>query len=222
MQEAAPVLGVKPRVIAGRDEWFFRSLHALLAFLTPRRAPVLARTGVAAFSISLLLPLLASSMVVRPSTQVVVAAATDVQPSAVYELPPLSDRMARPAIPPRDPTPQPTAVAPAPIAVSALPANGSLVSASWYGPGFYENRLPCWQWLATQGLSIQFLPDTWGVAHKTLPCGTMVTLTHGINTVTVPVVDRGPYIAGREFDLSPRVKAALGCTDLCTVEVQIR
>ena len=41
-------------------------------------------------------------------------------------------------------------------------------------------------------------------------------------TVTVPVVDRGPYIAGREFDLSPRVKAALGCTDLCTVLMQIQ
>jgi rare lipoprotein A (peptidoglycan hydrolase) len=50
----------------------------------------------------------------------------------------------------------------------------------------------------------------------------MVTLTHGANTVTVPVVDRGPYIAGREFDLSPRVKAELGCTDLCTVVMQIR
>jgi len=37
----------------------------------------------------------------------------------------------------------------------------------------------------------------------------MVTLTHGTNTVTVPVVDRGPYIAGRELDLSLRVKAAL-------------
>jgi len=35
----------------------------------------------------------------------------------------------------------------------------------------------------------------------------MVTLTHGANTVTVPVVDRGPYIAGRGFDLSPGVKA---------------
>ena len=38
-----------------------------------------------------------------------------------------------------------------------------------------------------------------GVAHKTLPCGTMVTITYNGRTVTVPVVDRGPYIAGREF-----------------------
>ena len=41
----------------------------------------------------------------------------------------------------------------------------------------------------------------------------MVTLVHGANTVTVPVLDRGPYIAGREFDPSPRVKAALDCTE---------
>ena len=132
--------------------------------------------------------------------------------------------------PTAEPTPQPAlpatfaTVAAVPIEITAVPAaaSGSVVTVSWYGPGFYENRLPCWQWLAANGLPIQFLPDTWGVAHKSLPCGTMVTLTHGANTVTVPVVDRGPYIAGREFDLSPRVKAALSCTDLCTVVMQIR
>jgi rare lipoprotein A (peptidoglycan hydrolase) len=35
-------------------------------------------------------------------------------------------------------------------------------------------------------------------------------------------VDRGPYIAGRELDLSPRIKAALGCTDLCTVLMRLK
>jgi hypothetical protein len=119
-----------------------------------------------------------------------------------------------PPAPTRAPTPRPVA------AVAGGP--GVLVTASWYGPGFFENRLPCWQWLQANGLPIQFLPDTWGVAHKTLPCGTMLTLTHGASTITVPVVDRGPYIAGRELDLSPRIKAALGCTDLCTVLMQIR
>ncbi|HLQ05594.1 MAG TPA: septal ring lytic transglycosylase RlpA family protein, partial [Verrucomicrobiae bacterium] len=87
--------------------------------------------------------------------------------------------------------------------------------------GFFENRLPCWQWLQAQDLPIQFLPDTWGVAHKSLPCGTMLVLSHGANTITVPVVDRGPYVAGRELDLSPRIKSALGCTDLCTVVMQL-
>ena len=192
----------------------FRSLNALIALFTPQRAPFVARTGVAVFGLSLLLPLLVSSMIARPNALTIVAATNDlaraevVGPMLIDELPPLPDPIARPI----------------PFAITAVPAsaNGSVVVASWYGPGFYENRLPCWPWLKANGLPIQFLPDTWGVAHKSLPCGTMVTLTHGANTVTVPVIDRGPYIAGREFDLSPRVKAALGCTDLCTVVMQIR
>ncbi len=221
----APVRVTAPlRTVPGRDEWFF--------------APFVARTGVAVFGLSLLLPLLVSSMIARPGAQTIVAATSDLAPASVVgpmvvnELPPLPDPIARPApfaraleaIPQPTPPTAPVRVAAVPIPITAVPAaaNGSVVTASWYGPGFYENRLPCWPWLKANGLPIQFLPDTWGVAHKSLPCGTMVTLTHGPNTVTVPVVDRGPYIAGREFDLSPRVKAELGCSDLCTVVMHIR
>jgi hypothetical protein len=232
------VRSLLPRVMPGRDEWFFRSLNEVLALFSPRRASVLARTGVAVFGLSLLLPMFVSSMVVRPNAQAVVAvatinreAATVSSPMIVNELPPQPDPIARPLLyvlaaqetaQPTTP-PAPVRIAPAPIPITAVPASesGSVVTVSWYGPGFYENRLPCWPWLKARGLPIQFLPDTWGVAHKSLPCGTMVTLTHGANTVTVPVLDRGPYIAGREFDLSPAVKAALGCTDLCTVVMQI-
>jgi hypothetical protein len=56
-----------------------------------------------------------------------------------------------------------------------------------------------------------------GVAHRSLPCGTMVKFRHGNNTVTVPVIDRGPYIAGREWDLTAPAKNALGCGGVCTV-----
>lgn len=208
-----------------------------MALFSPRGASTIARTGVAAFSISMLVPMLFSTLLVRPTAQIAVAGVTDVEivafESAIanqlrtsYDMPPLPDPIARPPSMAK-PTPKPTApprVAAVHIPITAVPAaaSGSVVLASWYGPGFYENRLPCWQWLKARGLPIQFLPDTWGVAHKSLPCGTMVTLTHGANTVTVPVVDRGPYIAGRELDLSPRVKAALGCTDLCTVVMQFR
>ena len=224
-------------VIAGRDEWFFRSLHALLTLFSPASASLIARTGVAVFGVSLLLPIVISNMVARPGGQLV-AATNDARspayelasvqvPGVAHELPRLPDLMARRPSLARatsEPTSPAVRVAAVPIPIAAVPAaaSGSVVIASWYGPGFYENRLPCWPWLKAQGLPIQFLPDTWGVAHKSLPCGTMVTLTHGTNTVTVPVVDRGPYIAGRELDLSPRVKAALGCTDLCTVVMQIR
>ena len=240
MREAS-ASSVRPtfaRAVPGRDEWFYRALNVAISLFTPQRAPFVARTGVAVFGLSLLLPLLVSSMIARPNALTLVAATSDVAPTEVIgpmvinELPPQPDPIARPvpvartveAIPQLTPAVAPERVAAVPIPITAVPAaaNGSVVVASWYGPGFYENRLPCWPWLKANGLPIQFLPDTWGVAHKSLPCGTMVTLTHGANTVTVPVVDRGPYIAGREFDLSPRVKAALGCSDLCTVVMQIR
>lgn len=29
--------------------------------------------------------------------------------------------------------------------------------------------------------------------------------------------DHGPYVGGREFDLGPALKSALGCSDLCHV-----
>jgi rare lipoprotein A len=64
---------------------------------------------------------------------------------------------------------------------------------SWYGPGLYGNKLGCGGTLT---------PGTLGVANKTLPCGSHVTLRHGHRTVRVPVVDRGPYVGGREFDLT--------------------
>jgi hypothetical protein len=187
----------------------------------------IARAGIAVFAISLLMPTLLFSAT-RTTRDVLVADANQVRAaSAAARDVGLPNQVAggprRFATP--EPTPAPTpapTVAPTPVpAVVAAREGGVLITASWYGPGFYENRLPCWQWLQANGLPIQFLPDTWGVAHKTLPCGTMLVLTHGGNTITVPVVDRGPYIPGREIDMSPRIKAELGCTDLCTVLMQI-
>jgi 3D (Asp-Asp-Asp) domain-containing protein len=58
-----------------------------------------------------------------------------------------------------------------------------------------------------------------GVAHKTLPCGTKVTISYHGRTVTVPVIDRGPYIAGREFDLTGATARALGFDGVDTVMV---
>jgi Lytic transglycolase len=48
-----------------------------------------------------------------------------------------------------------------------------------------------------------------GVANKTLPCGTMVTFVYGNRAIRVPVLDRGPYIAGREWDLTGATAEAL-------------
>jgi len=73
--------------------------------------------------------------------------------------------------------------------------------ASWYGPGFYGRRTACGQTL-TGGIK--------GVAHKTLPCGTSVVFRRGDRTVTARVIDRGPYVGGRQWDLAPAIKRALG------------
>jgi rare lipoprotein A (peptidoglycan hydrolase) len=60
----------------------------------------------------------------------------------------------------------------------------------------------------------------YGVAHKTLPCGTAVRMCKQ-RCVTAVVQDRGPFIAGREFDLNPALKGALGCGDICTLHYRV-
>jgi len=80
--------------------------------------------------------------------------------------------------------------------------------ASYYGPGLYGNGVACGGTL---------LPGTLGVANKTLPCGTKVKLRYRGRTVTVPVIDRGPYVAGRDFDLTEATKERLGFPGVGTV-----
>jgi rare lipoprotein A (peptidoglycan hydrolase) len=48
-----------------------------------------------------------------------------------------------------------------------------------------------------------------GVANKTLPCGTEVILRYGGRAIRIPVIDRGPYIPGREWDLTGAAAVAL-------------
>lgn len=73
--------------------------------------------------------------------------------------------------------------------------------ASYYGPGLYGNGVAC-------GGTLE--PGTLGVASKTLPCGAKVTFRYHGRTVTVPVIDRGPYVAGRDFDLTEATRQRLG------------
>lgn len=60
-----------------------------------------------------------------------------------------------------------------------------------------------------------------GVAHKTLPFGTKVKFAYKGKTVTATVVDRGPYVSGREFDLQPAVAHALGVDGLAHLSYAI-
>lgn len=73
--------------------------------------------------------------------------------------------------------------------------------ASWYGPGFFGRRTAC---------GIKLTRRTLGVAHRRLPCGSKVEIYHRGRTVTVPVIDRGPFVRGRTWDLTAATAAALG------------
>lgn len=66
---------------------------------------------------------------------------------------------------------------------------------SWFGPAFYGHRTACGYAMSKSLL---------GVAHRSLPCGTLITFRNPVNgrSLTLPVVDRGPYIYGRQWDLT--------------------
>jgi len=76
---------------------------------------------------------------------------------------------------------------------------------SWYGPGFWGRGGACGMF-GPDGLS----PDDVGVAHRTLPCGTKVTFRYNGVTVHTRVVDRGPYVAGRTWDMTKGLCTLLG------------
>src|SRR5438105_418874 len=203
---------------------------------TPSRPVVrepLVRAGIAAFAFALAVPFVGPSHEAAPRP-VTVASAFEVesfqgiargprpiqdlsQPEAVagVETGPAPRPTGEPA-PPLAPTPRPAVktAAPQPVVLPSLepPSTGGIVIASWYGPGFYGNRTACGQTYSQAIL---------GVAHRTLPCGTLVTLTYGAHSVTVPVIDRGPFVAGRSLDLSYATKLVLGCPDLCTLSMRL-
>ena len=81
-------------------------------------------------------------------------------------------------------------------------------SASWYGPGLYGNGMACGGTLT---------PSTVGVAHRSMPCGTRLTLRHAGRSVRVEVIDRGPFVGGREFDLTGATKNRLNFGSTGTV-----
>ena len=85
--------------------------------------------------------------------------------------------------------------------------------ASYYADYFHGRRTASGDIFNMYGIS---------VAHKTLPFGTVVEFRNPRNgrTVTATVNDRGPYIAGREFDLSYGAALALGMVDAGIVELE--
>jgi rare lipoprotein A (peptidoglycan hydrolase) len=76
--------------------------------------------------------------------------------------------------------------------VVTMLAVGATALASWYGPGLYGNEMAC---------GGQLTPHTNGVAHRTLPCGTLLRVCYRRRCARTRVVDRGPWVSGRTFDL---------------------
>lgn len=79
---------------------------------------------------------------------------------------------------------------------------------SFYGPGFYGHHTACGQLLT---------PDLQGIAHRTLPCGTLIEVYHAGATLILPVIDRGPFAAGTEWDLTQAAASALGFQGMGTL-----
>jgi len=75
--------------------------------------------------------------------------------------------------------------------------------ATLFGPGLYGNETACGQVLT---------PLVHGVAHKDLKCGTLVAILYKGREVIVPVVDRGPFHAGYDWDLTQATADALAFT----------
>jgi len=83
---------------------------------------------------------------------------------------------------------------------------------SWYGPGFNGRSTASGQ---------TFNQNDYTCASRTLPFGTVLALTRGSHRIIVYVNDRGPYVSGRDLDLSMAAAQALGFSGVASVQVQI-
>jgi len=91
------------------------------------------------------------------------------------------------------------------------PARGASI-ATWFGPGFYGQRTACGQMLTLAVV---------GVAKRTLRCGTLVNVTYRSHHLVVPVIDRGPYANGADWDLTSEAARALGIQDTVRIRAHV-
>jgi len=78
----------------------------------------------------------------------------------------------------------------------------SCVGASYYGIGDgYHGQ--------TTANGERFNTYAMTAAHRSLPFGTRLRVTHGGRSVVVRINDRGPFVAGRDLDLSYAAFSAL-------------
>jgi len=77
------------------------------------------------------------------------------------------------------------------------------MKASWYGPGFHGRK--------TANGEV-YDQNSFTAAHKSLKFGTLLKITNLKNnkSVVIRINDRGPYINGRDLDLSKAAASELG------------
>lgn len=100
------------------------------------------------------------------------------------------------------------------VLATALPtttAHAEQVIASWYQHGH------------TTANGERYNPDGFTAAHRTLPFGTIVKVTHNGISLNVRINDRGPFTKGRTIDLSRGAARHLGCIDngVCKVTMEV-
>ena len=111
------------------------------------------------------------------------------------------------------------APAPAPqaqekAAPAEKPATTQVGTASWYGPGFHGQETASGETFDQHALT---------AAHRTLPLGTEAKVTNleTGQSVTVKINDRGPYVQGRQLDLSQAAAKQIGLTKKGVAKVKI-
>jgi len=80
--------------------------------------------------------------------------------------------------------------------------------ATWFGPGLYGRRTAC---------GVVLRPITLGTANRTLKCGTPVAIYYRGRTMVVPVIDRGPYANGADWDLTRATARAMHTGGISTI-----
>jgi rare lipoprotein A (peptidoglycan hydrolase) len=97
----------------------------------------------------------------------------------------------------------------------SVPSRGRLEVASWYGPGFVGH-------ITSDGEI--YNPNELTAASKTLPIGSRVRVTNPDNgrSVVVRINDRGPYVRGRNLDLSRSAAGRIGMTHEGVCRVRVR
>ena len=105
-----------------------------------------------------------------------------------------------------------------------------LVVAAFFMVATQARAAECWNWVASHygaesgnrtANGERFDGTSMTAAHKTLPFGTKLRVTYQGKSVVVRVNDRGPFIRGRDLDLSAAAARKIGLTKAGVGKVRV-